>query len=147
VASFWEGVDIQGEALSLVVLVKLPFAVPTEPILQARMEALQREGRDPFSHYSVPQASLRLKQGFGRLIRSKTDTGVIAVLDKRIRSRSYGRRFLRDLPPAPIIDTTEEVARFFHDIEHDRVLTKKTVTSFDIDDDLKIKKRRSRSKR
>ena len=147
VASFWEGVDIQGEALSLVVLVKLPFAVPTEPILQARMEALQREGRDPFSHYSVPQASLRLKQGFGRLIRSKTDTGVIAVLDKRIRSRSYGRRFLKDLPPAPIIDTTEEVARFFHDIDHGRVSIKKTVTSFDIDDDVKIKKRRSRSKR
>jgi ATP-dependent DNA helicase DinG len=147
VASFWEGVDIQGEALSLVVLVKLPFAVPTEPILQARMEALQREGLDPFSHYTVPQASLRLKQGFGRLIRSKTDCGVIAVLDKRIRSKTYGRRFLKDLPPAPIIGTMEEVARFFHDIEHGKVLVKKSVSSFDIDEGKILKKKRSSSKK
>lgn len=147
VASFWEGVDIQGEALSLVVLVKLPFAVPTEPILQARMEALQREGLDPFSHYTVPQASLRLKQGFGRLIRSKTDRGVIAVLDKRIRSKTYGRRFIKDLPPAPIIGTMEEVARFFHDIEQGGVHKKKSVSSFDIDEEQYIKKRRGISKK
>jgi len=147
VASFWEGVDIQGEALSLVVLVKLPFAVPTEPILQARMEALQREGLDPFSHYTVPQASLRLKQGFGRLIRSKTDCGVIAVLDKRIRSKTYGRRFLKDLPPAPIIDTIEEVARFFHDIDYGKIPAKKSVSSFDIDEGKILKKKRSSGKK
>ncbi|MCE5197179.1 MAG: DEAD/DEAH box helicase [Negativicutes bacterium] len=117
VTSFWEGVDVQGEALSLVILVKLPFAVPTEPIQQARMEALQRDGKEPFYSYTLPQASLRLKQGFGRLIRSKTDCGVIAVLDKRIRSKTYGRRFIRDLPPAPVIDQLTEVAAFFHAIE------------------------------
>ena len=117
VTSFWEGVDVQGEALSLVILVKLPFAVPTEPIQQARMEALQRAGKEPFYSYTLPQASLRLKQGFGRLIRSKKDCGVIAVLDKRMRSKTYGRRFIRDLPPAPVIDQLTEVAAFFHVIE------------------------------
>ncbi|HZW48816.1 MAG TPA: helicase C-terminal domain-containing protein [Bacillota bacterium] len=117
VTSFWEGVDVQGEALSLVILVKLPFAVPTEPIQQARMEALQREGKEPFYSYTLPQASLRLKQGFGRLIRSKKDCGVIAVLDKRMRTKVYGRRFIRDLPPAPMIDQLTEVAAFYHAIE------------------------------
>lgn len=116
VTSFWEGVDVQGEALSLVILVKLPFAVPTEPIQQARMEALQREGKEPFYSYTLPQASLRLKQGFGRLIRSKKDCGVIAVLDKRMRTKAYGRRFIHDLPPAPVIDQLTEVAAFYHAI-------------------------------
>ncbi|MCL2497595.1 MAG: hypothetical protein FWF06_03160 [Symbiobacteriaceae bacterium] len=113
VNSFWEGVDVPGEALSLVVLVKLPFAVPNEPIHEARMEALAREGKDPFQSYTLPQAVLRLKQGFGRLIRNKTDTGVIAVLDKRILTKRYGQRFLRDLPPAHKIYQPEEVAAFF----------------------------------
>ncbi|MCL2547817.1 MAG: hypothetical protein FWE76_01475 [Symbiobacteriaceae bacterium] len=113
VNSFWEGVDVPGDALSLVVLVKLPFAVPTEPIQQARMEELQRQGRNPFESYTLPQAVLRLKQGFGRLIRNKQDTGVIAVLDKRILSKKYGARFLKDLPPAPRIHYLEEVAAFF----------------------------------
>jgi hypothetical protein len=113
VNSFWEGVDVPGDALSLVVLVKLPFAVPTEPIHQARMEALQKQGKDPFDNYTLPQAVLRLKQGFGRLIRTKQDTGVIAVLDKRILTKRYGNRFLRDLPPAPKLHNLEDVAGFF----------------------------------
>ena len=113
VNSFWEGVDVPGDSLSLVVLVKLPFSVPTEPIQQARMEALQREGKDPFRDYTLPQAILRLKQGFGRLIRTKQDTGVIAILDKRILSKSYGNRFLRDLPPAPRIGKLDEVRAFY----------------------------------
>ena len=113
VNSFWEGVDVPGDALSLVVLVKLPFSVPSEPIQQARMEALQREGKDPFQDYTLPQAILRLKQGFGRLIRSKQDTGVIAILDKRILSKSYGKRFLRDLPPAPRLQKISDVQAFY----------------------------------
>ena len=117
VNSFWEGVDVPGDALSLVVLVKLPFAVPTEPVQQARMEALQREGMDPFDRYTLPQAVLRLKQGFGRLIRSKQDTGVIAILDKRILSKRYGAKFLQHLPPAPRIHSLEEVAEFFATLE------------------------------
>jgi len=93
-ASFWEGVDIAGEALSLLVIVRLPFAVPTDPIYRAR-SALYDE---PFDEYALPQAVLRFRQGFGRLIRSKTDRGVLLVFDRRLRARSYGEAFLRSLP-------------------------------------------------
>jgi len=93
-ASFWEGVDVVGEALSLLVIARLPFAVPTDPIYQAR-SALYDE---PFDQYALPQAVLRFRQGFGRLIRSKTDRGVLVVLDRRVRSRKYGQAFLRSLP-------------------------------------------------
>ena len=117
VNSFWEGVDVPGGALSLVVIVKLPFAVPTEPIQQARVEAINREGRDPFAIYTVPQAALKLKQGFGRLIRSRKDTGVVAILDKRVLTKTYGARFLKDLPPAPLINELNDVACFFKVLE------------------------------
>jgi DNA polymerase-3 subunit epsilon/ATP-dependent DNA helicase DinG len=93
-ASFWEGVDVAGEALSLLVIVRLPFAVPTDPIYQAR-SALYDE---PFDQYALPQAVLRFRQGFGRLIRTKTDRGVLLVLDGRVRGRRYGEAFLRSLP-------------------------------------------------
>jgi DNA polymerase-3 subunit epsilon/ATP-dependent DNA helicase DinG len=93
-ASFWEGVDVVGDALSLLVIVRLPFAVPTDPIYQAR-SALYDE---PFDQYALPQAVLRFRQGFGRLIRSKTDRGVLLVLDRRVRGRRYGEAFLRSLP-------------------------------------------------
>jgi DNA polymerase-3 subunit epsilon/ATP-dependent DNA helicase DinG len=93
-ASFWEGVDVAGEALSLLTIVRLPFAVPTDPIYQAR-SALYDE---PFDQYALPQAVLRFRQGFGRLIRSKTDRGVLIVLDRRLRNRRYGEVFLRSLP-------------------------------------------------
>jgi DNA polymerase-3 subunit epsilon/ATP-dependent DNA helicase DinG len=93
-ASFWEGVDVAGEALSLLVIVRLPFAVPTDPVYQAR-SALYDE---PFDQYALPNAILRFRQGFGRLIRSKTDRGVLLVLDRRLRARRYGESFLRSLP-------------------------------------------------
>ena len=97
-ASFWEGVDVVGEALSLLVIARLPFSVPDDPIFQARSELFD----DPFNQYAVPQAVLRFKQGFGRLIRRKSDRGVMAVLDGRITSKAYGQRFLRSLPPAKV---------------------------------------------
>jgi len=93
-ASFWEGVDVAGDALSLLVIVRLPFAVPTDPVYQAR-SALYDE---PFDEYALPQAVLRFRQGFGRLIRSKTDRGVLVVLDRRLKGRKYGDVFLKALP-------------------------------------------------
>jgi DNA polymerase-3 subunit epsilon/ATP-dependent DNA helicase DinG len=97
-ASFWEGVDVVGEALSLLVMARLPFTVPTDPVFVARSDLYDQ----PFNQYALPQAVLRFKQGFGRLIRRKTDRGVVAVLDRRIRSRSYGGAFLRSLPPCTV---------------------------------------------
>jgi DNA polymerase-3 subunit epsilon/ATP-dependent DNA helicase DinG len=97
-ASFWEGVDVVGEALSLLVMARLPFAVPTDPVFVARSELYDQ----PFNQYALPQAVLRFKQGFGRLIRRKTDRGVVAVLDRRVRSRGYGGVFLRSLPPCTV---------------------------------------------
>jgi DNA polymerase-3 subunit epsilon/ATP-dependent DNA helicase DinG len=94
-ASFWEGVDVTGEALSLLVVARLPFSVPTDPVFQARAELFDQ----PFEQMALPQAILRFKQGFGRLIRRKTDRGAMVVLDRRLRSRQYGDAFLRSLPP------------------------------------------------
>jgi DNA polymerase-3 subunit epsilon/ATP-dependent DNA helicase DinG len=97
-ASFWEGVDVVGEALSALVIARLPFAVPTDPVFAARSE----EFDEPFRQYAVPQAILRFKQGFGRLIRSNTDRGVVVVLDRRILSKSYGASFLGSLPACSV---------------------------------------------
>jgi ATP-dependent DNA helicase DinG len=97
-SSFWEGVDVQGEALSNVIIVKLPFSVPDHPIVQARLEEIERRGGNPFYEYSLPEAVLRLKQGFGRLIRTKADRGIVAILDPRILTKNYGRSFLNSLP-------------------------------------------------
>lgn len=97
-SSFWEGVDVAGESLSNVILTRLPFTVPDEPVIQARMEDLRRQGKNPFYSYQVPQAVLRFKQGFGRLIRNKRDRGVVLVLDKRIVTKNYGQYFLESLP-------------------------------------------------
>jgi len=97
-ASFWEGIDIPGSALQLVVIDRLPFASPGDPLIAARCEELDKQGKSSFAKYQVPQAILRFKQGFGRLIRTSADVGVVAVLDSRIRSRSYGQRFLKALP-------------------------------------------------
>jgi DNA polymerase-3 subunit epsilon/ATP-dependent DNA helicase DinG len=97
-SSFWEGVDLAGDVLSLLVIAKLPFGVPTEPVTAARSALYD----DPFAQYTVPQAVLRFKQGFGRLIRRKTDRGVVAVLDRRILSKQYGRVFIDALPPCTV---------------------------------------------
>jgi DNA polymerase-3 subunit epsilon/ATP-dependent DNA helicase DinG len=97
-SAFWEGVDIVGEALSCVLVARLPFSVPTDPIYAARAEQFD----EPFMEYAVPQAVLRLKQGFGRLIRSHTDRGAVVVLDRRLVTRYYGQVFLRSLPPCQI---------------------------------------------
>ncbi|MBI1921130.1 MAG: helicase [Geobacter sp.] len=98
--SFWEGVDVPGKALELVIITRLPFRVPTEPIQQARVEHIAASGGDPFMEYTVPQAVIKLRQGFGRLIRSRVDRGGVLILDKRIVSKPYGRIFLKSLPPA-----------------------------------------------
>jgi ATP-dependent DNA helicase DinG len=99
--SFWEGVDIPGEALSLVIIDKLPFASPADPVVAARIDELKEKGADAFGEYQLPQAALSLRQGFGRLIRTRKDRGVVAVLDRRLTRKAYGRIFLESLPPCP----------------------------------------------
>ncbi|MBN1516021.1 DEAD/DEAH box helicase family protein [Candidatus Sumerlaeota bacterium] len=107
-SSFWEGVDVKGESLTLLILTRLPFRVPTEPILQARVEYLERHGRNAFLEFSVPQAVIRFKQGFGRLIRHKDDYGAVLILDRRVTGKFYGKTFLNSLPPAKKIDASRE---------------------------------------
>ncbi len=110
--SFWQGVDVPGESLSAVIIDKLPFTPPDRPLFKARLQRLANEGRDPFMSYQVPEAIITLKQGLGRLIRSNSDRGLLAVLDTRIMSRGYGRKFLRSLPASPMTMDLEEVRVF-----------------------------------
>ena len=112
-SSFWEGVDVPGDALSLVILDKLPFATPDSPPQRAREERLIAGGGNAFMELSVPQATLRLKQGFGRLLRTQTDRGVVAILDERLWTKRYGTRLLASLPPSPRTDEIEAVRAFF----------------------------------
>ncbi len=112
-ASFWEGVDVRGEALSLVVIDKLPFAPPDDPVLAARLEALEREGRNPFADYQLPRAAIALKQGAGRLIRDEADRGVLVICDPRLFSKSYGRRILASLPPMRLSREEADAVAFF----------------------------------
>jgi ATP-dependent DNA helicase DinG len=112
-ASFWEGVDVPGDALSLVCIDKLPFAPPDDPLVQARSARLEADGKDAFLGYHVPRAALALAQGFGRLIRTRADRGVVAILDRRAATRSYGRRVLSSLPEdCPRTDDLDVVRRF-----------------------------------
>jgi DNA polymerase-3 subunit epsilon/ATP-dependent DNA helicase DinG len=113
--SFWEGVDVPGEALSVLVIVKLPFDVPSDPIVAARSETFD----DPFHQYALPEAILRFRQGFGRLIRSETDRGVVVILDKRVLTKRYGPHFVNSLPQCtrrtgPIQNLTREVTSWLN---------------------------------
>lgn len=114
VASFWEGVDVPGEALSLVIIDKLPFEVPSDPVLKARIERITEAGGKPFFEFQIPRAILTLRQGVGRLIRQASDRGVLAILDVRLFSKGYGRRFRQSLPPAPVCRDLAAVKAFFH---------------------------------
>jgi ATP-dependent DNA helicase DinG len=117
-SSFWQGVDVRGEALSCVIVDKLPFAVPTDPIVAARQRFIEDAGGSSFYEYSVPQAIISLKQGLGRLIRSATDRGVLSVLDPRLRTQGYGKKFLASLP---VRRTTSDLAEVAHMFETDEV--------------------------
>jgi len=109
-SSFWQGVDVRGEQLSCVIIDKLPFAVPTDPIVAARQRSIEESGGSSFYQYSVPQAIIALKQGLGRLIRSTTDRGVLAILDPRLRTKGYGRTFLQSLPPCRVTSRIDDLA-------------------------------------
>ena len=114
-ATFWQGVDVPGEQLSCVIVDKLPFAVPSDPVVAARVKTLQENGRDAFKEYQVPEAVLALKQGFGRLIRSKTDRGILAILDNRIHRMGYGRTFIESLPKYTIAHDLAALEQFMND--------------------------------
>ena len=111
--SFWEGVDVRGEALSLVVIDKLPFAPPDDPLLAARLERIRREGRNAFVEFQLPQAVITLKQGAGRLIRDETDRGVLMICDPRLFTKGYGKRILASLPAMKGTRNIAEVIAFF----------------------------------
>jgi ATP-dependent DNA helicase DinG len=113
-SSFWQGVDVQGEQLSCVIIDKLPFAVPSDPVVQARIENIRQAGGNPFYEYQIPQAALALKQGFGRLIRSRADRGVLVLLDNRITKQRYGQVFFDSLPDYGFTTKIDEVEKFFH---------------------------------
>lgn len=113
VASFWEGVDVPGESLSCVIIDKLPFEVPSDPVFKARVDEVTRNGGKPFFDFQVPRAILSLKQGVGRLMRSSTDSGLIAILDVRLFSKGYGKKFRKSLPPSPIVRSLDPVKEMF----------------------------------
>jgi ATP-dependent DNA helicase DinG len=121
-SSFWQGVDVAGEALSCVIIDKLPFASPGDPITAARIEAINARGGSAFGEYQIPLAVLALQQGLGRLLRHRQDRGVLAVLDPRLRTMGYGRRFLASLPPAPVTHELADIERFFRARPGDTVL-------------------------
>lgn len=116
-ASFWEGVDIQGESLSCVIVDRLPFSWPNEPIMEGRLERIASTGGSPFWDYQVPSAIILLKQGLGRLIRTSRDHGLLAILDSRLLTKSYARAFLKSLPPCPVFHDREAIERFFASFE------------------------------
>ncbi len=123
VASFWEGVDVPGDALSCVIIDKLPFEVPTDPVIQARSQAITEAGGNPFFEFQIPRAILSLRQGVGRLMRAADDRGVIAILDVRLFTKGYGKTFRLSLPPSPVVRTLEPIAEFFDTFLRSSVVT------------------------
>jgi ATP-dependent DNA helicase DinG len=128
-ASFWEGVDVVGQQLSLVVIDKLPFTPPDEPILAARMRKAVAAGEDFFSNWQLPQAAISLKQGAGRLIRSESDKGLLVVCDERLALRAYGRQLLRSLPPFPLLRNAVDAVEFLTEFRADGTLALANVDS------------------
>jgi ATP-dependent DNA helicase DinG len=120
-SSFWEGVDVRGETLSCVIIDKLPFASPGDPVLEARIKSIRESGGNPFGEYQLPQAVIALKQGVGRLIRDDNDKGVLMICDPRLRTKSYGSTFLESLPRVPRTSKQEVVERFFEIIKKARM--------------------------
>jgi ATP-dependent DNA helicase DinG len=114
--TFWQGVDVPGDALRLLIITRLPFEVPGHPLAEGRAEAIRARGGDPFAEDTLPEAILTFRQGFGRLIRSREDRGVVAVLDPRLRTRPYGERFLESLPSCPRTESPEEAERFLRSL-------------------------------
>ena len=102
--SFWQGVDVPGDALKTVIITKLPFSVPDHPLLEARLEAIRESGGNPFGEYQLPEAVIKFRQGFGRLIRTQTDEGTVVVLDPRVYTKYYGKAFVASLPACEIIE-------------------------------------------
>jgi ATP-dependent DNA helicase DinG len=112
-SSFWEGVDVKGSALSCVIIDKLPFASPDEPLLQARIQAMREQGQNPFFDYQIPEAVINLKQGVGRLIRDVDDRGVLMLCDPRLRTKAYGKIFIKNLPAMKVTNQLADVEAFF----------------------------------
>ena len=113
VASFWEGINVPGESLSCVIIDKLPFEVPSDPVIMARINKIREEGGNPFMDFQLPRAILALRQGIGRLMRTSTDKGLLSILDIRLFTKQYGRLFLRSLPPSPLTRELKDVKSFF----------------------------------
>jgi ATP-dependent DNA helicase DinG len=129
VQTFWEGVDIQGDALSCVIIDKLPFAVPDSPITKARITAIEKDGLNSFRDYSIPQAQIRLKQGFGRLVRTKDDRGLVCILDSRLVTRDYGAEFVKYLPPAARASKWPRVEKFWQELQSRAPAAEPTTTN------------------
>jgi len=124
-SSFWEGVDVRGESLSCVIIDKLPFASPGDPVMQARIDMIKRRGGQPFMEFQVPQAVIALKQGVGRLIRDVNDYGVVMITDPRLRQKTYGSVFLNSLPDMPRTSKLQDVQTFY--AARDRVAEQEAV--------------------
>ncbi|MFA5780362.1 MAG: helicase C-terminal domain-containing protein [Elusimicrobiota bacterium] len=114
--TFWQGVDVPGRALECVIITRLPFSVPDEPLTEAKMEYLEKSGKNPFTHYQIPQAIIMLKQGFGRLVRRKSDVGIVAILDPRVKTRQYGGKFLKSLPLCRNVSSIEELKSGYEEL-------------------------------
>ena len=120
--SFWQGVDVPGESLKCVIIAKLPFAVPDDPVTEARIDFIKEKDGDPFREYQIPRAIIMLRQGFGRLMRSKSDYGIVAILDPRLRTRGYGREFFSSLPSCRVTSQLSQLDSFLKKVGGDQLI-------------------------